>query len=160
MAEYPFRLPRAVTDSMRLFNPDAAERAQGEHVVESPFPSAVKVGWLVYTIEYVPHEDWPAEHADAIGVTRSNAGKIIIRMGDEENPAYAFTQIQETLLHEILHACFHVSTLHQNVNDPADESREEHIVAMLSGPLLSVMMDNPHLVAFLADFQSFKKASE
>jgi hypothetical protein len=50
-----------------------------------------------------------------------------------------------TLLHEILHACVRSS-------DPTlDDEHEETVVAAMTGPLLSMLRDNPEVVDYLMD---------
>lgn len=50
----------------------------------------------------------------------------------------------EVLLHEVLHACFEVANLKQH-----DTLTEEKVVNGLGMTLLSVIRDNPDLIAFL-----------
>lgn len=112
-------------------------------------PETVKIGWQLYSIEWLTQDKWPAVVAEAIGVCYSNRGLIQVRLGDEQTPEYNLRQLQETLVHEMLHACFHVSTLHSSLEHPISDEREEYITAMLSGPLLQLMLDNPHVLAWL-----------
>jgi hypothetical protein len=50
-----------------------------------------------------------------------------------------------TLLHEILHACVRSS-------DPTlDDEHEETVVAAMTGPLLSMLRDNPDVLDYLTD---------
>jgi hypothetical protein len=50
-----------------------------------------------------------------------------------------------TLLHEILHACIRSS-------DPTlDDEHEETVVAAITGPLLSMLKDNPDVLDYLTD---------
>jgi hypothetical protein len=50
-----------------------------------------------------------------------------------------------TLLHEILHACIRSS-------DPTlDDEHEETVVAAMTGPLLSMLRDNPDVLDYLTD---------
>jgi hypothetical protein len=50
-----------------------------------------------------------------------------------------------TLLHEILHACIRSS-------DPTlDDEHEETVVAAITGPLLSMLRDNPDVLDYLTD---------
>ncbi len=48
-----------------------------------------------------------------------------------------------TLLHEVLHGCFHVTML--------DKKWEETAVRLLTGPLLDTLRRNPELVDFLTE---------
>jgi len=50
-----------------------------------------------------------------------------------------------TLLHEILHACIRSS-------DPTlDDEHEETVVAAMTGPLLSMLRDNPDVLDYLTE---------
>jgi hypothetical protein len=50
-----------------------------------------------------------------------------------------------TLLHEILHACIRSS-------DPTlDDEHEETVVAAITGPLLSMLRDNPDVLDYLTE---------
>ena len=57
------------------------------------------------------------------------------------DPNQAPPHLRITLLHEVLHACFHVTML--------DKKWEETAVRLLTGPLLDALRRNPELVAFL-----------
>ena len=58
------------------------------------------------------------------------------------DPSQADSQVAETLLHELLHACADAAGL--------DEDDEERTVNAIAPRLLSVLRDNPQLVRFLA----------
>lgn len=55
-----------------------------------------------------------------------------------------FTLTADTLLHEILHACWNQTPLRER-----DEDDEERTVTALTPLLLGVLRDNPDLVAYL-----------
>ena len=52
------------------------------------------------------------------------------------------SQIANTLLHEVLHACYHVAGLE-------DTDEEERIVTCLANVYLNVMIDNPEYNKFM-----------
>ena len=64
-------------------------------------------------------------------------GEVDILIDDKQELAHQ----QMTLLHEVLHGCFHVTML--------DKKWEETAVRLLTGPLLDTLRRNPELVAFL-----------
>ena len=64
-------------------------------------------------------------------------GETDILIDDKQTPAHQ----RMTLLHEVLHGCFHVTML--------DKKWEETAVRLLTGPLLDTLRRNPDLIAFL-----------
>lgn len=66
-------------------------------------------------------------------------GETDILIDDKQTPAHQ----RMTLLHEVLHGCFHVTML--------DKKWEETAVRLLTGPLLDTLRRNPELVAFLTE---------
>ncbi len=66
------------------------------------------------------------------------------------SPARAFTGMQETLLHEILHALIWQAgiTIPENPDASGDE-REETLVGQMSGILLDCIKRNPHVFDWL-----------
>jgi hypothetical protein len=114
-------------------------------------PTSVKVGFSVYEIKYLDHDDWPSHDQDAMGVTYSNQCLINIRTEDEDTrrsgAAYHEQEIKVTLLHELMHACFHVSNLTDTIKEAKDP--EELTCATLSPSLLAVLRDNPEVASYL-----------
>ncbi len=110
-------------------------------------PTKVKVGWMEYDILWVSHQMWPAGRQSSLGVTFSNRSEILMREGDEESPVYSEIQLRETLLHEILHAVYHVTNL--TTNPVQTDNPEEYVVGVLAGPVLAVLRDNPKVLAYL-----------
>jgi hypothetical protein len=64
-------------------------------------------------------------------------GEADILIDDKQMPGHQ----RLTLLHEVLHGCFHITML--------DKKWEETAVRLLAGPLLDTLRRNPDLVAFL-----------
>ena len=97
-------------------------------------PSSIRVGYLTYAIaEMVPMR---ATGEDAYGLC-DNCQHIISIRSDLEPVKAA-----NTVLHEVLHACWYVADLH-------DEDKEERIVTTLANVLSGVWRDNPMLVSWI-----------
>ena len=64
-------------------------------------------------------------------------GETDILIDDKQTPAHQ----RMTLLHEVLHGCFHVTML--------DKKWEETAVRLLTGPLLDTLRRNHDLIAFI-----------
>ena len=103
-------------------------------------PDKVIVGALVYEVvsDAVAYAQAVVDHNEQVwGRVHHDAGKIIL------DPKQAEQHKRVTLLHECLHACWHVT-------DPADpHDAEEMAIRTLSGPLLDMLRRNPALVAYL-----------
>jgi hypothetical protein len=96
-------------------------------------PSTVKVG--VHT--YLVGRRTKRELSGCTGECDFDSLTIFIRKGIRR------TKAQETLLHEVLHACADPSSLKK------EAQVEEDFVNILSPHLLQVMQDNPDLMAYL-----------
>lgn len=107
-------------------------------------PRTVKIGHINFRILYVKEKDWRDEEGDKCGLTFPMQGEIWIRTDDNTLEA----NLQEITLHEIIHAIYHATSL-AHYPKPKDGDLEEYTVAMLSGPLLAVLQDNPKTMAYL-----------
>ena len=63
------------------------------------------------------------------------------------DPTLAASQMRDTVLHEVLHACLSLI----GADEFLSPSKEERLVRALSPALLQVLRDNPKLVRFLTD---------
>ena len=102
-----------------------------------PLPKQIQIGPLVYEVKT---DKTTINQATVDGSTTFWAH---IRFGQLDILIDADQQLhhqQMTLLHEVLHGCFHVTML--------DKKWEETAVRLLSGPLLDTLRRNPDLVAF------------
>lgn len=110
-------------------------------------PTSVKVGWADFSISYIANEEWGKKHPnheDDSGLMWAVDQTIAVRCQDEVHEQV----IRETLLHEIMHAVWYISYLtYKKPNEFLDF--EEEIVRHSSGPMLSVLQDNPILVKYL-----------
>lgn len=100
----------------------------------SGLPAEIVVAHATYGIAY---DDAGCDEADSDGLMEVGQRAIRLRSGlvaDYE---------REVLLHEALHACVGVTALDM------DADTEETIVAALTGPLLGLLRQNPHLVDYL-----------
>jgi len=98
-------------------------------------PKKIKVGPYDYTIS-VEDEDWLHSH-DTYGQCYDIKRRISIVVLD--NPC-----VVETLLHEILHACYAVMDL-------KEKEGEETTVTRLATALTMVFRDNPDLVDLIKE---------
>lgn len=102
-----------------------------------PLPKSIRVGFKTYDI--LP---WPIENVidDAsLGRCEHFKSQIHVAVGGR-----AWSDVAETLIHEILHACWYVARLE-------DAPPEEKAVATLASGLAQVLSDNPALRAWLND---------
>lgn len=102
----------------------------------SKLPEYVKVGPYTYTVTAKP-TGWLNAHGK-YGHCDDVAKEICIAVVEDQ------TTTADTLIHEVLHACFAFMGL------TSDDS-EETIVSRMASCQLMVMRDNPDLVAFLMD---------
>ncbi|HVX20899.1 MAG TPA: hypothetical protein VHB02_06110 [Acidimicrobiales bacterium] len=108
-------------------------------------PSTIKVGPHRWTVEVT---------TEAINVARVKGSDN--RIGEAHSrlltisidPDQAHDELADTLLHEVLHACYHLTGNILNAVAKSEEI-EEHSVGILAPALLGVLRDNPDLVAFL-----------
>ena len=103
-------------------------------------PRLVKISPYTWSIKWSRHEVLKHHpNGDACGACDMESMSIAVDPGKHEDYARA------TLLHEILHACIRSS-------DPTlDDEHEETVVAAITGPLLSMLRDNPDVLDYLMD---------
>ena len=110
-------------------------------------PEWIRVGPVEYRITMDPDEWLRIEHKrqskGAYGYTENLVATIYL------NPEQAPSIVKLTLWHEVMHALCE-STMGGPTWDNLDaENREEHVIRTLEAPTLSVLRDNPALVAYL-----------
>jgi hypothetical protein len=122
-------------------------------------PASIRVGSVTYrvimdTAEVKAESDAANARGDGEWLAFSDHDKLIIGL----NPDRAPDANRVTLLHEILHCALrHSGAMPNTYADIVYEARdrvagltvEEFTVAAMAGPLLSVLLDNPDLVAYL-----------
>lgn len=102
-----------------------------------PLPRSIRVGFKTYDI--LP---WPIENViDDASLGRCEHFKSQIHVAIDGRP---WPDVAETLIHEILHACWYAGCLE-------DAPPEEKAVATLASCLAQVLSDNPALRAWLDD---------
>lgn len=113
-----------------------------------PRPKEIKVGHCRYQIIWMTEEKWLQTYdSNKTGLFLGDEMSITIRCGNQGMPIHD-DALRETLLHEILHACW----LHANMSGHGvldKEEVEEWAVGCLTWPLLAVLAENPNLVAYL-----------
>ena len=101
-------------------------------------PKAIQIGALSYPIRT---DRETINQATVDGKTDFWAN---IRFSETDivlEPNQTLAHQRMTLLHEVLHGCFHTTML--------SKKWEETAVRLLTGPLLDVLRRNPELLAFL-----------
>lgn len=111
-------------------------------------PTQVKVGHTTYSIHYLTEKKWLKKYdASKAGLFWVDDESILIRVHNDGDQR-AESSLRETLLHEILHACWH----HVNLGSRGkidDDELEEAIVGTLSMPLIAVICDNPDVFDYI-----------
>lgn len=113
-------------------------------------PGGCKVGSVVYTIHWT-EEEWRNRPEDGRldgewGSTHHDSLDIYIK------PSLAPAQKRSTLLHEILHTLFAISggDVRNAINAAVDGfDIEEYTVERLEPVLMSFMIDNPEVLAYI-----------
>jgi hypothetical protein len=103
-------------------------------------PEKVTVGPLVYIVcnDIATYAQSVVDTNEQV-YGRVNYGDIQIILDPKQHDQHK----RMALLHEVLHACWHVT-------DPIDpHTVEEMAIRTLTGPLLDVLRRNPELVAYL-----------
>jgi hypothetical protein len=104
---------------------------------EIKYPEIIRVGYADNTLKFVPAGIDERAHGYYFSDTQT------IKVADQ----LSGTARARVILHEVFHACFFHSALHET---PAAE-QEELIVDALSKQLICVFRDNPGLVNALMD---------
>lgn len=102
----------------------------------SSLPKHIKVGPFDYRVKL--WKKVPADNARSYGMCDRTTTTILIRKGMSPS------REREVVLHEVVHAAYDVSGL-----TCKDDCPEEMVVNDLSFCLLSVLRENPKLVAYL-----------
>ena len=105
-----------------------------------PFPKHVKVGWKRYRVTVWQPEVAAAEHKYGECDHVNNEIKVDVTKGHR--------QAAETLWHECLHAAFDIGALHALPAD--DQYPEEFMVSFFASWTITLLGDNPALLAFLS----------
>ena len=101
-------------------------------------PKHITIGPLTFTVKTdkeTINQATADSHVSFYANIRFSQNDILI------DPEQHIHHQRMTLLHEVLHGCFHVTML--------DKKWEETAVRLLTGPLLDTLRRNPDLVAFL-----------
>lgn len=99
-------------------------------------PASIQIGPLRYSVEM---NQRVADAASAWGRIEFKSQTIAL------DPDQASDHMAITLLHEVLHGCWH----HANIEAHGGDQEKE--ITALAPTLLDVMRRNPELVAFLMD---------
>lgn len=98
-------------------------------------PESIKVGPFNYTVEQ--YDGYDSLSNGQFGFTDNRKCRIVVDIDHS-----TLEQAQNTLLHEVLHACWHVAGLN-------DGDNEERIVNSLANVLQQVISDNAELIEYL-----------
>ena len=108
-------------------------------------PTRVKVLTMKYTIRWLNEDQWYAERYpdDALGLTERDKALVSLRADATANEE----SMRATLLHELLHCCTQATRLDKYITQVEDP--EEFFIGQMSPVLMSVLNDNPNVVAYL-----------
>jgi Zn-dependent peptidase ImmA (M78 family) len=109
------------------------------------FPTTVIVGHARYTLRY---EKELASIAGANGTCGEDVQSILI------DPQMGKDMERDTVLHELLHAVFHLYDVRSSLPEDGDgdvKKLEERVVRPLATGLLVLLRDNPKLVDYLLE---------
>ena len=95
----------------------------------------IKIGPFVYEVIY---SEGLAEEGDYFGCTYNDQQKIILDPNKKEQ------KLEQTFIHELLHACDFVNGLIYRFKQE-DKPTEEDVVRELSMTLYQVIVDNPEI---------------
>jgi Zn-dependent peptidase ImmA (M78 family) len=104
--------------------------------VKSRFTKKVKIGYFTWTVHFQPLD------GDDHGSTSTTKKKIFIDTDQSEQ------NIKETLLHELLHACF-LDCPAFRLDYPNSDDREEDVIRHLSPALMQTLTDNKWILEYL-----------
>lgn len=99
-------------------------------------PKSLRIGYRDYTVEW-----WPTRQADQEGkLGLCNRDEATIKIAE----GYDSFLTAEVLLHEVLHAAYHMGCI-----DPSAD--EEKTVSILGNQMTQIWRDNPDFVTFMSD---------
>lgn len=114
-----------------------------------PRPTSLHIGIAEWSVEYLTAKAWKKRlGSNNAGETHPATHSIYV-VTDHPSGQCAETFLRDTVLHEILHACFHESNIRNTMQALKRGDLEEAIVGAVSGPLLSALRDNPALTKWL-----------
>jgi hypothetical protein len=108
----------------------------------SKLPETVQVGPFIYSVK-VDRQVM----AIVDGSGQWGGDSLEIWMSDAPHPV----RVKETLLHESLHALWHLVGLNEPYPQEEKDSPGEDIINRLAPALLSLLRDNPELVEWLQE---------
>lgn len=120
-----------------------------EHQIDS-IPKSLIFGHVIYSIhtdqnEIVDNENDPIDISEQVGGTFHTSRQVWVRVD-----GMALEQVQNTLLHEVLHVCLNVAGAQYALEQLKPSSNvEEAYVSALSTPLHGLLVQNPDLIEFL-----------
>lgn len=96
----------------------------------------IKVGPFEYKVKY---SDDVADEGNVFGSTHNNDQVIFL------DPKRPWQKVEQTFIHELLHACTFVSGLMYRFEDKEQKPTEEDVCRELSMTLFQVFIDNPNI---------------
>ena len=115
-------------------------------------PTSIGFGHIIYTVHVDPLEI--SDHADGstlIDITDEVGGSFhASRQIWVQTSSITLEQIQNTLLHEVLHVCVHITGAQYALEQLKTSANvEEAYVSVMTTPLHGVLIQNPDLIEFL-----------
>lgn len=116
-------------------------------------PTKVKVGWHTFQIRWLTRQQWALEKhdQDSAGSTYISRSLIVLCTHDDDDNKIDEQLLREVLMHEILHAVWHVSALAYDTVSRDHEDLEEYTLRFISGVILQVLKDNPPVLKYLLE---------
>lgn len=106
-------------------------------------PKRLRIGSFIWKMRY---DNDSMAASGATGATLADQLTILIQTKGAGN---AKQIVQDSVLHETLHAIWSQTYLKKDYPDEGNEAAGEKIIAELSPHLLAMLRDNPDLVKFL-----------
>lgn len=108
-------------------------------------PTSVKVLTIEYNIRWLDEDEWYGERMDPDALAMTERDKALVSMR-ADGTAHE-DSMRATLLHELLHCCTQATRLDRYITQVDDA--EEFFIGQMSPVLMSLLNDNPDVVAYL-----------
>jgi hypothetical protein len=107
-------------------------------------PEKIKIGWKDVKIKYVD-PTFAKNNTDFYGQYLSRTSTIEVQKELKDS------DLANTVLHEVIHACIYNSSLNAEGGALVDGKDEEQVVNSMTNQLMMVFKDNPWFLDFLKE---------
>lgn len=108
-------------------------------------PKRLRIGSFTWKLRY---DNEATAASGTTGATMADQLTVIVQSKASGN---AKQVVQDTVLHEVLHAIWAQTYLKTDYPDSGNDSVGEKMISELSPHILALLRDNPKLVRFLTD---------